>query len=118
MVGLMCGGGAVLAASINRALHAAFSDTQLAVYGGLGALTFGAGVTQKETSICILALVPFLWMATGDQRRTFAHLPRRTRRTVWIILATAALPLVPMTARTIQLTLPHPVSTTQRPERD
>jgi hypothetical protein len=105
MVGLMCGGGALLAASIVRALHEGLTDGRLAIYGGLGALMFGAGVTQKETSICVLALVPFLWAATSDERGTLAALPCRTRRTVWTLVAVAALPLLPMTARTVQLVL-------------
>ena len=58
MIGLMCGGGALVTASIGRALQGHLTDGRLAVYGGLGAVAFGAGVMQKETSICVLAVRP------------------------------------------------------------
>ena len=93
------------------------NDRRLALYAGLGALLFGAGATQKETSICVLALVPFLSVATRDERRTLAALPRRTRRTVWTLLGVAALPLLLITARTVQLVLAPRASTTPNRER-
>jgi hypothetical protein len=105
MIGLMCGGGAILAAAIGRALDGRVTDGRLALLGGLGALAFGAGAAQKETSICVLALVPFLWAATRDERGTLAALSDRTQRTTWALVALAALPLLPMTVRTAQLAL-------------
>jgi hypothetical protein len=108
MVGLMCGGGALVAAATTRALHGALSDRRLALYGGFGALVFGAGVMQKESSVCILALVPFLWLGTIEERQLLAGSARRTRRTVAAIFGLLAAPLLVMAARTVQLVAaPH-----------
>ncbi len=71
----------------------------------LGLVSWWFGVLQKETSVCVLLLAPFLWPTIARERRRWGVL--ETRRRVWIgVLAGAiVLPYVPLGIRTMQLWL-------------
>lgn len=105
LVGLMCGGGALMAIAFRRALAGRCGVAGAAAVGGLGALAWAAGVAQKETSIAALVLVPFLWLAVRDDVPRFRELAPALRRTLLAVLSVAGLSLVPMLARSVQLTL-------------
>ncbi len=105
LVGLMCGGAALMTVAFRRSLAGSWGVAGAATVGGLGALAWAGGVAQKETSIAVLALVPFGWLAVRDDLPRFRALAPALRRTLLAVLAVAALALVPMLARTVQLTL-------------
>lgn len=105
LVGLMCGGAALMTVAFRRSLAGRSGVAGAAALGGLGALAWAAGVAQKETSVAVLALVPFLWLAVRDDLPRFRALPPGLRRTLLAVLAIAGLALVPMLARTVQLTV-------------
>lgn len=105
LVGLMCGGAALMTVAFRRSLDGRSGVAGAAAVGGLGALAWAGGVAQKETSIAVLALVPFLWLAVRDEVPRFRSLAPALRRTLLAALAVAALALVPMLVRAVQLTL-------------
>jgi hypothetical protein len=74
-----------------------------ALVTGLVLWTFG--VFQKETSICILVLGPFLIPTLRAQRPRWLRLCRRRRMLLGLAGAGVLLPLVPMVVRTMQLAL-------------
>lgn len=105
LVGLMCGGAALITVAFRRSLDGRCGVAGAATVGGLGALAWAGGVAQKETSIAVLALVPFLWLAVRGEVPRFRALAPAPRRTLLAVLAVAALALVPMLVRAVQLTL-------------
>lgn len=105
MVGLMCLGGALATLAVRLALDGRSAALGVAVVGGGGAALWAAGVAQKETSICALALVPFLWPALRSELARVRDLSRTVRGALLAVGGVMALAFVPMVVRTIQLTL-------------
>jgi hypothetical protein len=103
MVGLMCAGGALLWFTVRRSLQGRATTTDTALLGGSAALLWWAGVGQKETSICALVLVPFLWPAVRAHRQDLAALPTGIRRALVATIGLTAAAFVPVLARTVQL---------------
>jgi hypothetical protein len=105
MVGLLCAGGALLWFTVRRALQGRATTTSTALLGTGAALLVWGGAGQKETSICALALVPFLWPALRSHRQALLALPSGIRRALLASVALAAAAFVPVLARTVQLAL-------------
>jgi hypothetical protein len=105
LVGLLCGGGALLFLTVRRALDARATTTGTALLGSAAALLIWAGAGQKETSLCALVVVPFLWPAARCHRDAFVALPSGIRRALVATFALATAAFVPVLARTVQLAL-------------
>jgi len=105
MVGLLGAGGALLWLTVRRALQGRATTTGTALLGTCAALLVWGGAGQKETSICALALVPFLWPALRSNWQAFLALPSGIRRALVATVALAAAGFIPVLARTVQLAL-------------
>jgi hypothetical protein len=105
MVGLMCGGGALIAIAVRRCVSGTASVAQTWVVGVSGLALWTAGIAQKETSVCALVLVPFLWMATRDWRASLIPLATARRRTVRVLLVLAVAAFTPMLLRVVELSV-------------
>jgi hypothetical protein len=105
MVGLLGAGGALLWLTVRRALQGRATTTGTALLGTGAALLVWGGAGQKETSICALALVPFLWPALRSNWQAFLALPSGIRRALVATVALAAAGFIPVLARTVQLAL-------------
>jgi hypothetical protein len=105
LVGLFCLGGALLWFALRRALDGEATATRTALLGAVAALLVWAGAGQKETSICALALLPFLWPAVRSEKRAFFALPSGIRRALLATSALAAAAFIPVLARAVQLAL-------------
>jgi hypothetical protein len=105
MVGLMCAGGALMALTVRRCLDGTASMTQTWVWGLIGLLLWAGGISQKETSVCALVLLPFLWLGTRAWRTSVTPPTPGRRRAVWGLLTLALVAFVPMFVRVVQLSL-------------
>jgi hypothetical protein len=105
MVGLMCGGSALLAFTAQSALRGELSTAATAALGAAAAALVWLGVGQKESSICALALVPFLWPALRSRKAAFAALPAGTRRALVATACLVATPFAVVGIRVVQLAL-------------
>jgi hypothetical protein len=105
MVGLMCGGGALLTIAVRGCLAGTASIAQTWVLGLSGVLLWTGGIAQKETSVCALLLIPFLWMGTQTWRASLPPPSPGARRLVSVLLALGFVAFVPMFARVVQLSL-------------
>jgi hypothetical protein len=105
LVGSMALGAVLLVHAIDRLLdgNRVGSGVVAAVAGGLVLWAFG--VLQKEPSICVLLLAPFLWPTLTQQRGRWALLDARRRVGLEALAAGILLPFLPMVVRTIQLAL-------------
>jgi hypothetical protein len=105
LVGCMALGAVLLVRAIERLLAGEHAGPGVlsALSAGLVLWTFG--VLQKETSICVLLLAPFLWPTLRDQRGRWALLDERRRRAIGLVTAGILLPFLPMVVRTTQLAL-------------
>ncbi len=102
LVGLMCGGAALFAYALRRALDG--EDGRLAVFAAVAAVpVWWAGVGQKESSVCALVLVPFIALALRSHRRELSRIPGRMRTLLWACAAAGSLAFVPVVVRTVQL---------------
>ena len=105
MVGCM-GLGAVLLVGAMRTLLGAAAVTGWTVAAIVAGLVVWAfGVFQKEPSICVLLLAPFLLPILRAQRPHWARLDRGRRTGIVLTSAGVLLPFVPMVGRTLQLSL-------------
>jgi hypothetical protein len=102
LVGCMSLGAVLLVRSLDLLLGA--DRPGLAVATALpGLALWSFGVLQKETSICVLLLAPFLLPTIRSQTARWERLSSVWRTAVGLIGAGILLPFVPMVARTIQL---------------
>jgi hypothetical protein len=105
LVGCMSLGAVLLVHAIDRLLDGERAGLGLCLAIGAGLIVWALGVLQKETSLCVLVLAPFLWPTIRDQRPRWTHLDTAHRRTLQAVAAGLLLPFAPMLARTVQLTL-------------
>jgi hypothetical protein len=106
MVGCMSLGAVLLVRCFDRLLDPASpSRALLWVAAVLGLALWWFGVLQKETSVCVLLLAPFLWPTAYGQRRRWEALDRPRRVTIGLLAGGILLPYVPLGIRTTQLWL-------------
>ena len=105
LVGCMALGAVLLVRAIDRLLDGgrAGPGVVAAIVGGVVLWAFG--VLQKEPSICVLLLAPFLWPTVRQQGGRWALLDAGRRRVLGGVAAGILLPFVPMVVRTVQLGL-------------
>jgi hypothetical protein len=105
LVGCMSLGAVLLVRAIDRLLDRTRPSPLLLLTLGTGLVIWAFGVLQKETSLCVLLLAPFLWPTIRDQQARWALLDSRRRHTLQAVAAAVLLPFAPILARTAQLTL-------------
>ena len=105
LVGCMALGAVLLVHAIDRLLDGERAKPAVAAALGSGLVLWAFGVLQKEPSICVLLLAPFLWPTLREQRGRWALLDPGRRRTLGAVVAGILLPFVPMVVRTVQLAL-------------
>ena len=105
LAGCMSLGAVLLVRAIDRLLDRTRPSPLLLLTLGTGLVIWAFGVLQKETSLCVLLLAPFLWPTIRDQQARWALLDSRRRHTLQAVAAAVLLPFAPILARTAQLTL-------------
>ncbi|HET6684412.1 MAG TPA: hypothetical protein VFG75_12005 [Gaiella sp.] len=105
LVGCMALGAVLLVRAIDRLLDGGSTRPGVVAALGAGLLLWAFGVLQKETSICALLLIPFLWPTLKSQRVRWNLLSRGRRRGLEAVATAILLPFLPMVARTAQLAL-------------
>ena len=105
LVGCMALGAALLVRTVDRLLDPGPVRTRVLLAVGAGLVLWAFGVLQKETSICALLLIPFLWPTLKQQAARWGLLPPGRRLGLEALAAGILLPFVPMVARTVQLAL-------------
>jgi hypothetical protein len=104
LVGCMALGAVLLVRTLDALLEGRRSwTTPVAAVAGVVVWSFG--VLQKETSICVLLLAPFLWPTIRAEGGRWRLASPRRRIGVGLVALGILLPFVPMVARTIQLAL-------------
>lgn len=105
LVGCMALGSALLVREIDGLLEGARTRALdvLAIAAGVAFWWFG--VLQKETSICVLLLAPFLLPTLRAQRPRWDRLGRGRRLALGGVGAAILVPFVPMVGRTVELAL-------------
>jgi hypothetical protein len=116
LVGSM-GLGAVLLVQCFDALldRRARSGVALGATAAAGLVFWWFGVLQKETSLCVIVLAPFLWPTIAAQRPRWNQIDRRRRVEVGLLAGGILFPYFPLGFRTAQLLLagvrPYPEAT-------
>lgn len=105
LLGCMALGAVLLVPAIDRLLDGARAGAGLSLAVGAGLVLWAFGVLQKEPSISVLLLAPFLWPTVRQQRERWALLDAGRRRGLGLLAAAILLPFVPMVARTAQIAL-------------
>jgi hypothetical protein len=105
LVGCMALGVVLLVHAIDRLLDGERAGPAVAAALGGGLVLWAFGVLQKEPSICLLLLAPFLWPTLREQRGRWELLDTGRRRVLGAVAAGILLPFVPMVVRTVQLAL-------------
>ena len=103
MVGCMSLGAVVLVSAFDRFLDAGRLAAAAAMSAALGLVAWWSGVLQKETSICVLVVAPFLWPTIRGQAARWRSVETKRRVAIGTVAAATLLPFVPMVARTVQL---------------
>ena len=105
LVGGMSLGAALLVWCLDRLLEPERPRIAVASITVVALAFWALGVTQKETSCCVLLLLPFLWPTIRAQRARWLQLHRRRRLLLGAIGAAILLPFLPMVVQTIRLSL-------------
>ncbi len=105
LVGCMSLGAVLLVLSLDRLLDPGGLSGRVIASIVIGFVIWSFGVLQKETSLCVLLLAPFLLPSLRSQRLRWARLDGARRLTIGAVAAAIILPFVPMAFRTVQLTL-------------
>jgi hypothetical protein len=105
MVGCMGLGAVLLVGSFDALLDRAARSWKLVGSAVVGLVLWWFGVLQKETSVCVLLLAPFLWPSVAAQRRRWQAVDRRRRAVIGLLAGGILLPYVPLGFRTAQLWL-------------
>jgi hypothetical protein len=103
LVGCMCVGSVLLVVALDRVLAQWKSSLSTAGLAAVGLAFWTFGVLQKETSLSLLVLAPFLFPTACSQRRRWERLDRRRRLAVGFLGGATLLPFVPVLVGTIQL---------------
>ena len=102
MVGCMSLGAVILVRSLDQLLDGVqLTPPLVGTIGGLIVWTFG--VLQKESSICILLVAPFLLPTVRDQAARWGRLGKQHRKAIVIAGVGMLLPLALMLIRSLQL---------------
>jgi len=88
---------------VDRLLEPARPSVSTLAATAIGLAVWWLGVLQKETSLCVLVLIPFLVPTVRSERRRWAALGSGRRNALRAITVGGFLPFVPMLARTLQL---------------
>jgi hypothetical protein len=105
LLGCMALGAVLLVRAIDRLLDGERAGPGVLLAVGAGLVVWAFGVLQKEPSISVLLLAPFLWPTLREQRARWALLDDGRRRALGLLAAGILLPFVPMVTRTTQLAL-------------
>ena len=105
LVGSMALGAVLLVHAIDRLLDGDRAGPGVLAALGSGLVLWAFGVLQKEPSICVLLLAPFLWPTLEQQRGRWARLETRRHRVIGAVVGGILLPFVPMVVRTVQLAI-------------
>lgn len=105
LVGCMALGTVLLVPAIDELLGQRTLGARQLFALPVGLVLWGFGVLQKETSLCVLLLAPFLLPVLRSQRPRWACLDRGRRAGVIAVALAILLPFVPMFLRTAQLAL-------------
>ena len=100
LVGLACAGAALIAVTGQRVVHDR-TEAGTIVLGIGGLLLWTAGVAQKESSICLLVLLPFLVLQAVPERDRWRTLRPRGRVVLLGLTAGTLGALAPMLVRTL-----------------
>ncbi len=115
LVGSMGLGAALLVRCLDALLDRPQPGVVVGATAAAGLLFWWFGVLQKETSLCVLLLAPFLWPTIAGQRPRWDTLARRRRIAVGLLAGGILLPYLPLGFRTAQLWLagvrPYPEAT-------
>ena len=76
-----------------------------AALAAVGLLLWTFGMLQKESSVSVALLVPFVLLALRADRPSWAGIDEPSRRWIAVVAAAMLLPLVPMTIRIVGLAL-------------
>lgn len=104
-VGCMALGAVLLVRALNALLRPADAGAGVIAGAVAGLVLWSFGVLQKETSLCVLLLAPFLLPTLRVARGRLGGLGRRRRLTIGAIGVGVVLPFVPVAARTLGLSL-------------
>jgi hypothetical protein len=105
MIGLMCGGAALLTVVVRRDLAGRAPVAQTWILGVVGLILWVGGTAQKETSVCALVLIPFVWIPARTWLASLPRTPPGARRRASLLVAGGLIALLPMLARVVQLSL-------------
>ena len=105
MVGCMSLGAALLVRSTDGLLEPVRPAAPVLAASAIGLAAWWLGVLQKETSLCVLLLLPFLVPTVLGQRARWLALDGRRRAVLLALAVGVLLPFVPMLIRTVQLML-------------
>jgi hypothetical protein len=105
MVGCMGLGAVILIGAFDRALEGAPWSATLVSAAAAGLVLWWFGVLQKETSVCVLLLAPFLWPTLAAERTRWRALDRGRRGAISLLAGGILLPYVPLGIRTLDLWL-------------
>nr|MBA2293879.1 hypothetical protein [Actinomycetota bacterium] len=105
LVGCLALGAVLLLPAIDALLGSRAVGARHVAAFPAGLVLWAFGVLQKETSLCVLLLAPFLLPAVRAQRSRWLDLDRRRRGGVIALAVAILLPFVPMLVRTAQLAL-------------
>lgn len=97
--------GAALMYGVFRRLSRSERSAQTAALAGVGFVLWTFGVLQKEPSISVVLLVPFVLLAIWADRHSWAHIDKSSRRLIVLVAVAMLVPLVPMIVRTSDLAL-------------
>jgi hypothetical protein len=103
LLGCMALGSVLLVRAADRLLDGAPAQPRELLAIAAGLVLWAFGVLQKETSICVLLLLPFLWPTLTHQLSRWRLLGSGRRLGLGALAAGIVLPFVPMVARTFQL---------------
>lgn len=104
LIGGMAGGAVLIVAAVSATLDRRASRRHvIGVVAGL--MLWWFGVLQKETSLAVLAMVPFLWPTFRSERRRLAEVSRRGRLALTATAVLVALPLAVMLGWTTRIVL-------------
>jgi hypothetical protein len=105
MVGCMSLGAVMMVRSVDTWLDVPRTKLSTTLVAVVGVVIWSFGVAQKESSLCVLVIGPFLWPTARAQRARWAGLTPKRRWAIAAVGVGALLPFFPMLFRTIQLAM-------------
>ena len=105
LVGCMSLGAVLLVRSLDVLLEPVVRVWVGLAAGAAGLVLWAFGVLQKETSLCVLLLAPFLVPLALRQRERWSRAGSNRRVAIGVVAAGMVAPFVPMLVRALQLRL-------------